>query len=207
MKSYTTSSCGIPLKFNGPESVEEYDKLAGKAGAIVEDAATAVIAWSTLPEWQEAFVKKLIDVTGSTRLVDEAATKKAKERAEDASKVKDVLEKETAYIKRAQATLKAGTPLTGVADIAAFNALAQEVADGIAIDPAPSKKSGKPKKDLLEKAQQILARDVDAREAKITEFLNSVPGFDLERTAEGVPSEESLARLIGKFLDARLNDL
>lgn len=201
---YETSSCGIDLKFKQPESVEEYDKKAGKQGACLEDAVGGTVAWGTLPEWHEKFSKTLTERTGIKQNVDPAATEKAKARAttdEAKAKVKDVLEKGTAFIKRLRASAAAGS-LTGTdgaaIDQAAFDALGQTVADSIEIDPSPSKRQGGPKKEDTEKAKEIISRAVDAREAAISKMLANVE-FEVERDAENVPDEASLARLVGKY--------
>lgn len=203
---YETSSCGIDLKFNGPDTVEEYDKKANAVGACLKDAVGGCIAWDTLPEWMEAFRKFLVEKTGIQRQVDTAATEKAKARAETEeakAKVKDVYEKDAGFIKKLRAQAAAGglTLTDGSSlDKAGFDAAGQAVADGISIDPAPSKRQGAPKKEFLEKAKEVIARPVDAREASISKML-AVVEFDLERDAENVPDETSLARLVGKFTD------
>lgn len=203
---YETSSCGIDLKFKASDTVEDYDKKAGSVGACLKDAIAGIVAWDTLPEWMENFRKKLIERTGVTRSVDAAATQKAKDRAEGdeaKAKVKDVYEKDTAFIKRLRAqSANGGLPATdGTSlDKAAFDALAQEVASSMEVDPAPSKRQGAPKKEFLEKAKEVLGRPVDAREASISKMLGAVE-FDLERDAENVPDENSLARLVGKYTD------
>jgi hypothetical protein len=202
---YKTSSCGYDLEFKGPESVDEYDQKAGKVGATLNDAVRGLIAWDTLPEWMEAWAKKLAELTGITRGVDDAATAKAKARAKTPDSVKPVPEKAKGYSDRVTAAVKAGQGANGVT-YEQLQAAAQEVANSITIDPAPSQRTGQPKKDLLEKADNILTRDPDAIEASVTKFLDAV-SYDLEREADGKPNRESLARLVGKYLDWQLSQV
>ena len=67
-KQYETNSLGFTkLKFNGPGTVEDYDRAAGKVGACLEDAVDNTIYRSTLPEWQAAFAKKKGRQRGRTK--------------------------------------------------------------------------------------------------------------------------------------------
>lgn len=211
MAQYKTSSLGYKLTFNGPGTVEEYDQLAGRPNACLEDAVDNEIFRGTLPEWADPFVAALEKLTGIKRNVDADATEKAKNAAksdEARAKVKDVLEKPKAFNNRVKALVEkgevphseTGTPLT-VADL---QALAQATADSISINPAPSRRQGAPKKDLLEKADNLLAGDADVLESKISVYQTAVD-FDLVRGDDGRPTRESLARLIGLYLDYLLD--
>lgn len=204
MKQYNTSSNGYPLVFNGPETVEEYDQKAGKAGQVVEDAVRGIIAWDTLPSWQDAFQKKLAEVTGITIGTDAAATEKAKQRAKNPENVKPVPEKFKAYNARVLAAAEAGNANGQTLD--SLKALAQSVASEMEIDPSPSTRSAAPKKDLLDKADALLAGDNEVLEAKVTKFLEAVP-YELERDDAGRPIRESLARLIGRYVDWNVSQI
>src|SRR5580765_8171411 len=102
MKSYDTRSCGYKLRFNGPESVEEYDQKAKKPGQCLEDAINNTIYRGTLPEWQDEFARVLAKETGVAREVDAEATAKLKARAK--GEVKDIPERFKAYNARVKAT-------------------------------------------------------------------------------------------------------
>lgn len=197
MKQYDTSTCTIPLKFNGPDTVEAYDQAGGKVGICLEDAISGTIAWSTLPEFHEQFLPKVKEFTGVERAVNEAQTEKARSRSKTPDKVKDVMEYPTVYIRRAMAKLDDEKKKE-------FFALAQSVADTINIDPAPSKRQAGPDKNLLAKADSLLTLPTDALEAKVSTLLTEVDGFDLTREDDGKPERTSLARLVGAVLDARL---
>ncbi len=81
MAKYETNSIGFPLTFEGPGSVEDYDRAFGKVGGCLEDACDNTIYRSTLPEWQEAFEPKVEALTGVKREINTKATEAAKARA------------------------------------------------------------------------------------------------------------------------------
>jgi hypothetical protein len=194
-KAYETNSLGYKLRFNGPATVEEYDTAAGRKDACLEDACDNTIYRGTLPEWQSAWAKRLEEMTGVKRGVDQAATDRAKARSKKPEEVADIPEKVKAYDARVKASMSD-------ADKNALNATAQEVADGIAIDPSPAKRQAGPGKDLLAKADSLLTLPEDQLQAKIDKYMAAVEGFELETDEEsGKPDRSSLARLIGRYLD------
>jgi hypothetical protein len=87
--------------------------------------------------------------------------------------------------------------------LAALQSWAQEVADTIPVDPSPARQSALAKGDLL-KAEDILDRDADSVEAKVQKFLAAVPDFELIRDDDNRPEKQSLARLIGRYIDTLL---
>lgn len=196
-KTYETNSLGYKLKFNGPATIEEYDQAAGRVGACLEDACDNTIYRGTLPEWQAAWAKRLEELTGTARGVDRAATDRAKSRSKKPDEVADVPEKVKAYDARVTAAMSE-------ADRAALAAVAQEVADGIVVDPSPAKRAAGPGKDLLAKADSILTMPEDQIEARVQKYLSRVDGFDLQRDENDRPERVSLARLVGSYLDVLL---
>lgn len=203
-RQYKTSSIGFDLSFSGPDTVEDYNAKGGVRAsglpAVLEDAVGAEIAWGTLPEWQDAFDKALAaKYPGQyVRQVNEKATAEAKARAKsDEAKAKaEVKETVTKSVKRFLATLDD-------AELAEIKALAQATADGIEIDPSPSKRAGAPKKDYLAKADTWLGLTDDELEAKITAGTEAGANPDLVvRGDDGRPTRDSLARFIGAYIDA-----
>src|SRR6267142_411408 len=136
MKPYETSSCGYPLKFNGPETVADYDSKAG-AGACLEDACQKTINTRTAVAWQEAFATILQERTGIPRQIDEQATGRLKTRSRNPDKVTPVTERLLAYNSRVIAEWANGDQEKR----AQLNAWAQETADTIEIDPSPPAKT------------------------------------------------------------------
>ena len=196
-KQYPTSSIVFDLSFAGPSTIEEYSATPG--ADIVGDAVRGLIAWDTLPEWMEAFAPKFAEAFNVTRQVNEKATAEAKARSKNPDSIKPTYETVTRFVKREYATLTPEQQLEA-------KKLAQSVADTITIDPSPAKKGGKPKADLLAKADSWLQLDDESLEAKITK-ASSEP-FNVtravERDGDGRPERESLARFIGDYLDALL---
>lgn len=196
-KTYDTNSLGYPLKFKGPATVEDYDRVAGKVGACLEDASENTMYRSTLPEWQDEFSKVLEERTGQKRTVNEKATADARGRSKNPDKVKDILETVRVYHNRVTAGMSDE-------DKKALAAEAQRIADGIVVDPSPSKRAAGLSKDLRNKADSLLTLPTDQLEAKVTKFMDKVPGFEVERDEANKPTPESLGRLIGQYLDALL---
>jgi hypothetical protein len=197
--SYETNSLGYKLSFNGPNTVEEYDQKGGRVGACLEDACENTMYRSTLPEWQDAWATKLAELTKQPRQVDKEATDKARSRAKDPAKVQDIYEKVKAYNQR----VTAGMTEEQKSQLALA---AQQVADGITVDPSPSKRAKGPDKALLAKAESLLTLPEDQLQQRIDKYLSRVEGFQLETDDNDKPEKASLARLIGRYLDILLSE-
>jgi hypothetical protein len=201
MATYETNTLGYKIKLNGPGTVEEYDQKGGKAGLCLEDAVDNTIYRSTLPDVQDKFGEYLEGVFGK-RQVNVEATEAAKKRSKTPDKVKDTMETWTRYHNRVTAGLSDE-------DKAELSRKIQEIADGIEVDPSPSKRRGGLRKDLREKAESLLTLPVDQLETKITGYLEEIPNYDLERDSdnENKPQVESLARLVGEIMAKRLREV
>jgi|SRR5580765_8733823 len=199
MKPYSTNSCGYKLTFPGPDTVEEYDKRAG-IGQCLEDAVSNTIYRGTLPEWQEEFAAFLEKETGVKRGVDEDATAKLKGRAKNPDNVNPQPEKFRVYNARVKGTWGNGDSNKE----AQLQGWAQQVADRITVDPAPSIRQTAATKGDLAKVDDILSKDQDYVEAKVAKLLAAVPDFDLQRDEDGRPERLSLARLLGKWIEAEM---
>lgn len=200
MAKYTTRSIGFPLTFNGPDTVEDYDRAAGKTGSCLSDAVENTIYRGTLPEWQDAFAKKVAELTGTTRGVNADATEAARKRSKTPDKVKDILETVTTYVNRVTADMSEE-------DKKSLAALAQEVADGVVVDPSPSKRQAGVPKEYKAKAESLLTLPTDQLEAKITawgEKYDSIDVSNLERDEAGKPTVDSLGRLVGQVMAEKL---
>lgn len=200
---YETNSLGFKLKFDGPQTVEDYDRIGGKVGVCLEDAAYSTLFHHTLDEWRDAFAKKVEEMTGVKRLVNDEATANAKKKSKTPDKVKDVLETEKVYLNRVTANMSDE-------DKAALATLAQEVADTTPIDPSPSKRQGGIPKDCRVKAESLLTLPPDALEAKITQWGEAYATVDvtsIERGEDGRPTVDGLARMVKEILDAKRNEL
>jgi hypothetical protein len=202
---YPTQSCGYKLSFTGQDTVEEYDEAAGEPGAALKDAVNNTIYRSTLPEWQNAFGKLLQERTKIPREIDPDATARVKARAKNPNDTKAVPERFRTYNTRVR-KLYAGADGENGGDPAKVKELetwAQEVAASITVDPSPARVSAIAKGDLL-KAEDILDHDTDYIEAKVQKFLAAVPEFELIRDDDNRPEKQSLARLVGRYIDVVL---
>lgn len=184
------------LGFPGHADAEEFDREANEVGACVEEADASVAYRSTLPEFHKAFTPTMESLSGIKRGVNEEATRKAKERAKDASKVEDIPESFITWANRVKTSLSE-------ADWAALDSAARELAAQTKIDASPSKRIAGPDKQLLSKADSWLATlSPEQLSQKTDKYLATVEGFDLQTDeATGKPDRVSLARLIGKYLD------
>ena len=73
-------SLGLEVTVPVPESVEEFDKLAGKSGACLESACNNVIYRSILAQFRRKLVVVVEKVSGIKReLIDSGKTKKVKQ--------------------------------------------------------------------------------------------------------------------------------
>lgn len=203
MGNYKTNSIGFELTFKGPDSVEAYDQAAGKVGVCLEDAVDNTIYRSTLPEWQAAFAPKVEALTGVKREVNAEATEAAKKRSKTPDTVKNVMETVPRYVKRAIAGMND-------ADKAVLAKVAQEVADGISIDPSPSKRAAAIPKEYRDKAESLLTLDDNALEAKITGWGEKYPNIDvtsIERGDDGRPTSNSLAQVVRQVIEAKMTEV
>jgi hypothetical protein len=201
-KTAKITSCGYDLEFPGPETVEEYDQKGGEVGLCLKDALSNTLYRGTLPEWQEEFARVLESTTGVQRGIDKEATEKLKARAKPGAEVRSVPERFKAYNVRARATW-AGEDAAKLSQLAE---LAQQTADKIEVNPAPSPRGGAgvAKGDLL-KADVILDLEPDAIEAKVTKMSAVIgDGFELARDENGKPERYGLARMISRYLDELL---
>lgn len=200
MKNHEWSTSRYDLVSPGPETAEEFDQKAGKSGACLEEAVASVTYRSTSPEFWDAFIPKVEALTGITRGVDEAASARAKERAKDPSKAKDVPEKPNAYDNRvwAQASDEQKAQLV---------ALAKETALSITIDPSPSRRASTPNAAIYAKADSVLSRDTAGIADAVNKLTAAVEGagrvFELAYDENNKPTRDSLAGLIKVYTEVR----
>ena len=205
MTSIQTSSCGYDLTFRGPATIADYDAKAGKDGTALKHAVTHTIYSEILPAWQESFAALLATRTGIPRVIDEEATARARSQSKHPEKVTPLQERVLAYNKRVAAQWINGDE-TRRAELQTW---AQEVADKIEAAPSsvlpPVKEPPISKVDLL-KANEILTHPADYIEERVALMLADVPDYELLRDAanENKPRPESLARLINRYIVAKL---
>jgi len=156
MKQHIADSLGFDVMVQVPETVEEFDSLAGRSGACLEEATDNVIYRGVLAEFRSKLVDALEKDTSFP--IEREQKKNAKGEPQfdkDQKPILVVSESEGAYKKRLQAHLG----LDDDAFAARFAPLAQQVAQGIKFDPkATERKPKTPPKTYLEAARSILAQ-------------------------------------------------
>lgn len=124
---------GQVLPVEVPSTAEEFDQLAGRTGACVDEASKNVIYRSWNHDFREAFCEALEAETGEPR--------KSHEEGEGDKKKVVYDEKEAPYYNR----LIADKHITEEA----AQSIANTVAAGIKFDPTPAKRGGKAPKELV----------------------------------------------------------
>ena len=152
MKSYKNSTLGHDLNISVTETAEEFDILAGKVGACVEEAISNVIYRGWNATFRENFVDALEKQTGIARRLDDKAMAKATPRKSD-GKIADIYESAGSYYAFVQAQTST-TPKD-------HQSLAEKVAASIAFDPKPSARTSKPGKELVAAADAIIAKGAE----------------------------------------------
>lgn len=174
MKSDTIRSLGLTLAVSVPDSVEEFDQLAARAGACLEEATNNILYRSTLAAFRENFCEALEKDTGIERATKETGKKDSK-----GEPVVVFDESEADYVKRVLAEKKA--------EITSFQPLADSTIAAIVFDPkATERKSAGPKKlpkMYLEIAQAVLDQN---KGTEVATKLSNQLGFTVAPTLEGI---------------------
>lgn len=160
MQTVSVNTLGFKLNYEVPSSVEEFDRLAKRNGAALDEANKNVIYRSVLATFRDGFLHGLDEVKDSGGNVVRSAIKGLEEltdikRAVKVTKpeVKDADgkitqeevtawdEKEDAYKERVFATLATnGTFPSTEAAAASYQTTAQDVINAIAFDPSKTER-------------------------------------------------------------------
>jgi len=186
MKSYTNTTLGFSLNISVPSDASEFDQLAGRVGACVEEANANIIYRGWNAAFREAFADALIKSTGIKRRLDEKAMAKASKRKDGSTP--EIFESAGSYFEFVKATEGKET--------VAYQDLAIEVAKSIAFDPKPAQRTGRVSKELIAAAESIIAKGADALE-KVIGRLNERNGLNLTLSDDLTIDVEELARAIG----------
>lgn len=182
----------------GPESVDTFDAVAG-VGKCLEWAMADAIYRGHLPTLHDKMIPIYEKITGNKRRVDVEKTKKAQTKAGNDNagnpvKVSDVYETPVEFFNREY-------ELATDSDKAAINDAVRALALAEYIDVSPSKREGGPKKAFIERATQVLTRDIDAIEAYVSNILAKNPNANIERDGDGKPTVASLALAIQQVVE------
>jgi hypothetical protein len=201
MKQTEYRSLGIDVELNTPETVEEFDSLAKRANACLDEATNNVVYRGMLAKFRETFCKRVEDETKIERK-RKVAMKDGKPIVKDGEEVTHWDETEADYFKRVCAELKR-EPST-------FQSIADDVAKSLVFDPTEreGKERGPVKlaKMYVEKATEVLtqgrAEKVIAHIQKDLKDTESVPTI-VEGDTEDVKTKNINA--LGHYIKAHIS--
>lgn len=182
MKKYQNTTLGLQIVIDVPETAEEFDKLAGRTGACVEEAVRNVIYRSVNPEFRRNLCERLEKETGIER-----ASKTTGE-GDDAKTVYTQTEKEyyNSFL------------VDGHIDEETAQMYANEIAATLTFDPSPTTRAKKAPKEIETAARHIMdaiksgTTDEDTVKSKFVAVLG-IESFD---ASFGDLTEESLVRAL-----------
>jgi len=207
MQTATVNTLGFKLNYEVPSSVEEFDRLAKRSGAALDEANKNVIYRSVLATFRDGFLHGLEEVKEGDQVVSSAIdgldkltgierkSKVTKPEVKDADgkitqeEVTAWDEKEDVYKERVFATLAAqGQFPSAEAAAAAYAVHAQKVIDAIAFDPSKTERaSAGPKKTpkTYVGIASALVELAGSLEVAVSKF-NAKTGRNVETTLEAL---------------------
>jgi tetrahydromethanopterin S-methyltransferase subunit G len=188
MQTQQFKSLGFNFNLAVPETAEEFDQLAGKSGACVDEATRNVVYRQANHDFRKAFCEAVENETGIPRETKTVKNAKGEER-----EVFD--EKEQEYINRVQiAKDENDEPVTNEEKL---QVIASQVGKDIKFDPTPSERKKKAPKEIEENAKGILA-NIEAgntKAATVASKFGEALGCDFA-TVYGEVTEESLVQAL-----------
>jgi hypothetical protein len=194
MKQVQNETLGFKLNVQVPDSVEEFDRMAGRSGAALDEANKNVMYRGWNADFRRTFVEVLGKQFPDIKRAVVGKGPKTKKNPEGS----DVYESEQKYLDRV---------LAGGHSLVELQPLAEQTAAQIPFDPSAAERSTKVGKEYLELADGVIAKGNDAVEKATAKLLGLNATFgDVERyaagdeiptgAAEGQVTRESLAALI-----------
>lgn len=180
MKSITNRTLGFAVTVSVPETAEEYDGLAGRVGACVDDANNNVLYRSWNHKFRKALCEAVEEETGEERgnTVNEETGKKT------------FTEQEKVYVSRVISE--------GLIEQEEVDSIAQRVAPGIEFDPKPTSRKKKVPEEISKAVTTVLAalEEGTTTEAKVASNLAAQLGIEDFSASYGDVNEESLTRAL-----------
>lgn len=178
MKTLQNNTLGIVCLIAVPSTAEEFDKLAGRTGACLDEATMNVVYRVWNHKFRAALVKALEEKTG----IERAYT----EEGEGDKKTKKYTETEKVYVNR----LLVNGAITDVE----LNSLGQTIAKDLPFDPSPSERSKKLPKEVENLVAQLLGA-IEAGQStadRVMENVAAKAGVENFVASFGEFGEESL---------------
>lgn len=210
MKQTEYRSLGLDIKLNTPETVDEFDGLAKRANACLDEATNNVVYRGMLAEYRETFCERVEQETKIERKW-KAVMKDGKPVVKDGNESTIWDETEADFFKRVCAEKKV--------EPAVYQPIADEVAKSLVFDPTERerKERGPVKlaKYYIEKAAEIFSREKGGNKPGAYDVENTIKALhkDLKDTvslpvlADG-DSEEVKAKNInalGHYIKAHIS--
>lgn len=176
MQRIEVNTSGFKLTREVPSSIEEYNTLAKRENAVLDDAIANTLYRGVFAEFRAMFVEAVAEETGIAVI-------------NHGTEDEPQWESDGKYIKRVIAAL-------GISKdefVSRFQSKAQSLMDSIAFDPSErERKSDGPKVGKRDKAlaEEILAKytpeQVNAVAAKLSSILNRTVGTDVDSLARAL---------------------
>lgn len=186
MKIRTQETFGIVLALNVPESVEEFDTLAKRAGACLDAGIDQIVYHDQLGKIRKGIVAEIVKARETNPNIPERLVVGQGPKKKDGS-TSPVYEKDTVFIDRVKSS--------GAISPADFAALGQAVADATPFDPSASTSSSQIAKKFYNFADGVIAAVAAGQsswERFEENFLSENPDFEFEKE-NGAPTRDSLA--------------
>lgn len=200
MKTKTYSSLGLEVVFTVPESVEEFDTNAKRAGACLDEATNNVIYRGSLAEFREQFCERLASETDIARFSKPLLDKENKPRKDaEGNELITYTESEADFVKRVCAE-------KGV-EVTAFQTIATAIGAGITFDASARERVSrlpvKLKAEYLNTADRILqSGDFSKVNAAFAQYNIPLPTLSGDATKD----RDVLGRSIKALQEARAKD-
>lgn len=202
MKQTNIRSLGFSqLAVSVPDSYEEFDRLAKRAGAALDEAVKNVLYRSTLASFRDLFTEELQTISGLERHSEAILGKDGNPKVdEDKNELYRYTETENDYFDRAVAHLMATKGLDRDSIIAELATSAQAVLDKLPFDPSATERSSagpkKVAKTYLEVAQKIISEGrAETVAAKLTELLGLTVHTDEQSLGRAIAEDQRRKRL------------
>lgn len=190
MKTAQWKSMGLTVNLSVPESVEEFDANAKRAGACLDEAISNCVYRGSLAEFRDTLTEKVEE-----KYVVERLTKDTGKKDSDGKAILTFDETEADYIKRVLAE-------KGL-EVAALQSLADEVASAIVFDASARERKAPTPKKLAQKwvdaAKTLLADD-----AKIEKFngrCDKLISKSFTATSDTEKDVQALGALVREFVE------
>jgi len=149
----TYKSLGLNVVVSVPESVDEYNQLAGTTDAALNDATDSTVYRSVLNVFREAVVAAIAEDTGTARIVKYKLDAEGNPVLDDETKEKivDTEESAGAYMRR----VAGDSPEK-------FQSIADSVAKTLVFDPKVKERAAAGPKDLAKRYKEAAQGIIDA---------------------------------------------